>query len=598
MFRPIKELFTLLTISQQKRFYMLQILVVLMALAEVLGVASIVPFMSVVGDISQLQQDNIISQVYQASGITSELQFIFLLGVGVLFILFFSAIISVFTIWKLSIFANKIGVEIADRLYTHYLKQDWLYHATRNSAQLTKKIAVETERVTGGIIVPLMQMNSRIVLALFLGISIVIYDPKVAILGIAAFAFAYSIFFKLVKLRLQRNGRTISEMNEQRFRLMNESFGGIKDVLLLGRDSYFTKYFNKTGRTLTYSTSTNQVLAQVPRYFMELMAFGSMVALLLYLIASYDGNLGLILPIVSVYALATFKLIPAFHQIYGNLAEIKGNIAAFESIQQDLIASKQTQLVKLKPEQGYLRPEKQISLENITFTYTSLKEKTINQLNLSIPANSVIGIVGPSGSGKSTLINILLGLIKPQQGHLKIDNTIINDQNLRLWQNTIGFVAQSIFLLDGTIAENVAFGIQQDQIDLEQVQRVLKLARLTELLQSLEQGIHTKVGERGVQLSGGQCQRIGIARALYHEPDVIVFDEATSSLDGITEKTIMEAIHDFSGEKTVIMIAHRLKTVQKCDKIFFIDKGQLVDQGTYQELIETNEHFKNMAAHA
>ena len=598
MFKLIKQLFNLLTPSQCKRFYALQIMVVMMAFVEILSVASIVPFMALVGDMSQLQQDTIIAQVYQASGITSETQFIFLLGVTVLVILFVSAIISMLTIWRLSIFGNKIGVEISDRLYAHYIKQGWLYHATRNSAQLTKKIAVEAGRVTSGIVLPIMQMNSRIVLALFLGLSIFVYDPKVAIIGIATFAIAYYILFKLVRMRLQINGRAISDMNEQRFRLMNESFGGIKDVLLLGRDNYFIKSFHQTGRKLTYSLSANQVLTQVPRYFMEFIALGSMIVLVLYLIASHNGNLGIILPIMSVYAFATFKLIPAFNQIYGGLALIKGNFAAFESIQQDLIDSKQTQLVILNPKQSYIRPKQQISLEKITFHYPSIEESTINHINLSIPVNSVIGVVGPSGSGKSTLINILLGLIKPQQGHLKIDNTIINDKNRRSWQNTIGFVPQSIFLLDGTIAENVAFGIPQEQIDLEQVQRALNLAHLTELIQSLEYGIHTKVGERGVQISGGQCQRIGIARALYPEPEVLVFDEATSSLDGITEKMIMEAIHGFSGRKTIIMIAHRLKTVQKCDQIFFIDKGQLVDQGTYQELIETNEHFKNMAAHS
>jgi ABC-type multidrug transport system fused ATPase/permease subunit len=598
MFKLIKQLFNLLTPSQRKRFYVLQIMVVMMAFVEILSVASIVPFMALVGDMRQLQQDTIIAQVYQASGITSETQFIFLLGVTVLVILFVSAIISMLTIWRLSIFGNKIGVEISDRLYAHYLKQGWLYHATRNSAHLTKNIAVEAERVTSGIVLPIMQMNSRVVLALFLGLSIFVYDPKVAIIGIAIFAIAYYILFKLVRIRLQINGRAISDMNGQRFRLMNESFGGIKDVLLLGRDNYFIKSFYQTGRKLTYSLSANQVLTQVPRYFMEFIALGSMIVLVLYLIANHNGNLGIILPIMSVYAFATFKLIPAFNQIYASLALIKGNFAAFESIQQDLIDSKQTQLVILNPEQSYIRPKQQISLEKITFHYPSIEVSTINHINLSIPVNSVIGVVGPSGSGKSTLINILLGLIKPQQGHLKIDNTIINDKNRRSWQNTIGFVPQSIFLLDGTIAENVAFGIPQDQIDLEQVQRVLKLAHLTELIQSLEHGIHTKVGERGVQISGGQCQRIGIARALYPEPEVLVFDEATSSLDGITEKMIMEAIHGFSGQKTIIMIAHRLKTVQKCDQIFFIDKGQVVDQGTYQELIETNENFKNMATHA
>jgi ATP-binding cassette, subfamily B, bacterial PglK len=598
MLKLLKQLFIMLTPSQYKHFYVLQILVMLMTFVEILSIASIVPFMTLVGDMGQLQQDTIMVQVYQASGITSESKFVFLLGVGVLIMLFISAMISIFTIWKLSMFASKIGAEISDRLYTHYLKQGWLFHASGSSAQLTKKITTEAQRVTNGIVMPLMQMNARIVLVLFMSLTIFIYDPKVATVGLTAFSIAYFILFKLVRLRLQRNGRAISEVNEQRFRLMNEGFGGIKDVLLLGRDNDFVKRFNQTGCTLAYSQGSNVALTQVPRYFMELVAFGSMIALVLYLIASHDGNLGMILPILSVYALATFKLLPAFQQIYAGAATIKGSISAFESIQQDLISSVKTQPTTLKSEYSYLHPKQQISLENVTFSYPGKSELTLNQLNMSIPANSVIGIVGSSGSGKSTLIDILLGLIEPQQGQLKVDSAIINDQNRRSWQNTIGFVAQSIFLSEGSIAENVAFGVPQDQIDLDQVQQALKLAHLTEFLQSLEQGVHTKVGERGVQLSGGQRQRIGIARALYHEAEVLVFDEATSSLDGITEKMIMEAINSFSGQKTIIMIAHRLKTVQKCDQIFFIDKGQVIDQGTYQELIETNEHFKNMAAHS
>jgi len=246
----------------------------------------------------------------------------------------------------------------------------------------------------------------------------------------------------------------------------------------------------------------------------------------------------------------------------------------------------------------HFNPMKTISLENVSFTYPGKEAPTLNQINISISANSAVGIVGESGSGKSTLINILLGLIEPQEGSLKIDKTDINNMNRRSWQNTIGFVAQNIFLSEGTIAENVAFGIPRDQINLEQVQTALELAHLSELIKSLEKGVHTKVGERGVQLSGGQRQRIGIARALYHEAEVLVFDEATSSLDGITEKMIIEAIHEFSGQKTIIMVAHRLKTVKKCDLIFFIDKGKLIDQGTFEELVDRNEHFKNLTTHA
>jgi ATP-binding cassette, subfamily B, bacterial PglK len=599
MFKLIIQFFALLTSSQRSRFYALQILVVVMAFTEILGVASIIPFMALVGDMSQLQQDTLAAKAYQLSGVTSESQFVFLLGVSVLIMLFISAIISMFTLWRLSMFANVIGSEIADRLYAHYLSQSWLFHAGGSSAQLTKKIAIETRRVTDNLLTPLMLMNARIVFILLMTISIFFFDPIIAITGFSFFGAAYFILYRVIRMRLERNGKNISDVSEQRFRLMNEGFGGIKDILLLGRASNFISRFNKTGVTLANSMGSNVGLSLVPRYFIELLAFGSMISLVLYLIASYDGDLGTILPILSVYALASAKLLPAFQMIYASVSNIKGNISALKSIQQDIIDSMHSESASPKPEvQNYIHPKHQISLEDITFTYPGKKELTLNHINMTIPANSVIGIVGPSGSGKSTLIDILLGLIRPQKGRLMIDSTIIDDQNCRLWQNTIGFVAQSIFLSEGTIAENVAFGISQDKINHEKVQQAIKLAHLDEFLQSLDQGVHTNVGERGVQLSGGQRQRIGIARALYHEAEVIIFDEATSSLDGITEKMIMEAINNFIGKKTIVMIAHRLKTVQNCDQIFFIDKGQVVDQGTFKELMETNEHFKKMATHS
>ena len=569
-----------------------------MSVFEILGVASIIPFMALVGDMSQLEQNTFFAEVYSQSGVASESQFVFYIGLCVLGLLFVSMIISIFTTWGLSMFANKIGTEIADRLYTYYLQKGWLFHASGSSAQLTKKIATETMRVTGAVLVPLMQMNSKVVLSLLMSLSIFFYDPKVALIGLSIFAISYFFLFKGVRNRLNKNGIAISEVNEERFRLMNEGFGGIKDLLLMGRDNDFINRFNRSGKTLAYSQGTNAALAQAPRYFVELLAFGSMIVLILYLIASHNGNLGMILPILSVYAIGIIKLLPAFQQIYSSIAIIKANIPAFESIQQDLHDSLHKESKSQQFEQNNLNPKHSISLENITFTYPNKEEPALNKLDMLIPSNSVIGIVGPSGSGKSTLIDILLCLIEPDNGNLKIDDEIINSQNRRSWQNTIGFVAQTIFLSEGTIAENVAFGIPEKQINLSQVQKVLKLAHLSDFISTLDQGIYTKVGERGVQLSGGQRQRIGIARALYHNAEVLVFDEATSSLDGITEKMIMEAIHNFSGKKSIILIAHRLKTVKKCDKIFFIDKGRVADQGTYQELVENNKHFKDMAAHA
>lgn len=569
-----------------------------MAFAETIGLASIIPFMALVGDMSLLQKENLVASIYQNSGIESETKFIFLLGVGVLFMLFISAMISMYTTWKLSMFAIKVGTEIADRLYTHYLKQDWLFHAAGSSAQLTKQISNETTRITSLILLPLMQMNARIALAVFMGIAFFTYDPKIAIIGLMIFGFAYFILYKTVRKYLQRNGTVISNVLKKRFRLMNEGFGGIKDVLLLGRETDFIKRFNQTGHVLAYSQGTNTALAQVPRYFMELISFGAMIALVLYLITSHNGNLGTVLPLLSVYALAGLKLLPAFQQIYSSLALVKGNIAAFESIQQDLKCSmtftekKHDNYENVKK---YFRIKKIITIENITFTYPGKIKPTLNELNINIPVNSVIGIVGQSGSGKSTLIDIILGLIIPQQGKIKIDNEIISVDNRRAWQNTIGFVPQNIFLSEGSLADNIAFGIPEADIDLEKVNKTISLTHMDEFVQSLENGIHTTVGERGMQLSGGQRQRIGIARALYHDAEVLVFDEATSALDGITEKLIMEAIHDFRNKKTIIMIAHRIKTVQKCDLIYFIDDGRVVGQGTYKELINSNESFRKLA---
>ena len=598
MLSSLKRLFLLLNSSQKRRLYSLQILVLLMAFGEIAGVASIIPFMSLVGDMSQLDQNTFLAKVFEASGFESKSNFVFFTGIAVLLTLLISALISMFTLWKMSLFAHKLGSEIADLLYVYYLKQDWLFHSSGSSAQLTKSISNETSRITGLILTPLLQMNARIGLALLMTLVLIIYDPKVAIVGILVLSIGYFVLYSFVRLRLHKNGEVISQVLEERFRLMNEGFGGIKDILLFGRDRNFIDLFNKSGNKLAYSYGTNSALSQVPRFLMELIAFGSMILLVLYLINNYDGDLGAILPRLSAYALAAFKLLPAFQQIYSNFALLKGHISAFDSVEEDLENAVRFSSSLDAIELGKIKPNYNISLQNITITYPNKSEVALNKLNISIPVNSVVGIVGASGSGKSTLIDIMLGLIKPQLGHLEIDGIKIDKKNCRKWQNVIGFVPQSIFLSEGSISENVAFGIPENEIDQDKVKKAIKLSHLDEFVENLEKGIYTKVGERGVQLSGGQRQRIGIARALYHETDVLVFDEATSSLDGISEKMIMDAIHNFSGKKTIIIVAHRLKTVEKCDQIFFIDKGKVCDVGTYPELIEKNEHFRDMANHA
>ncbi|MDN3555233.1 ABC transporter ATP-binding protein [Halomonas maura] len=605
MFASLKELYKLLTRMQRTKLFRLQFFVVLMAFAEIGSVLAIGPFMAIVGNMQQLQGDGRLAQLYQFSGFEKPEQFLFWIGLGVLCILTGAAMISIYTSWRLSMYGSRIGAELSCRLYKHYMYQPWLFHSSGNSSQLTNQISQECLRVTNGVIRPVLQMNAKIIMASFMAIAIFVYNPLVALAGITIFSIAYVLLYFTVRFWLVNNGKTISTVQRQRFKLMNEGFGGIKDSLLLGRQPVFTDQFDKASERYAQAQGITQALTQVPRYALELVAFGAVIFLVLYLLTVHQGNLGTILPILSVYALAGFKLLPAFQQIYANASQIRANLAAFETIIDDLHASREMAGTKIRVgveaierTAEVLSPRQAIQLKDIVFRYPGKETSALKGLTLEIPVNKVIGLVGASGSGKSTAIDLMLGLIEPNQGQVLIDGQPLTAGNRRAWQNCLGFVPQSIFLADSSIRENIAFGLPLETIEDQHVRRAASMARLDELLAQLPDGLETQIGERGVQLSGGQRQRIGIARALYHDADVLVLDEATSALDGITEKLIMDAIHDFSGKKTIVMIAHRLTTVKQCDCIYLLADGQVADQGRYSELVSHNVIFQRMADHA
>ena len=598
MFKLIKELFSLLDKNQKTSLYKLQILVVLMACLELIGIASIGPFMALVSDMSLLDSNRYFKYIYEIVQPSNQYDMLYIVGCLVLVALALSSLVSMLTTWYLSLFSFRIGTEIADRLYSHYLRQSWTFHSNTSSAKITKQLSTETIRITAQVILPLMNMNARIVLVLFIVSALFIFNPLVAISGAIIFSLAYIFLYKVVKTRLKVNGESISNMSEVRFRIINEGLGGIKDILILNRSSDLIKQFKKSGVEFSVANGENNALSLVPRYIMEFLAFGSMIALILYLIKTNPSDLASILPTLAIYGIAGFKLLPAIQQVYASMAVIKGNIEAFQEIKPDLIASIQSaSQVNIETDSRMVCNES-ISLHNVSFSYPGTDKKILDELTMSFPVNSVVGVVGPSGSGKSTAIDMILGLISPSKGSLNIDGKAVSMSNMRSWQNNLGFVPQDIFLSQGSIAENIAFGLDTENINFNKVQQVVKFAKLESLINDLPEGIHSLVGERGVQLSGGQRQRIAIARALYSDSSVLIFDEATSALDGVTEKLIMDAIHQFSGEKTIILIAHRIKTVAKCDVIFYLDKGKVIHQGTYNELLENNESFREMANHA
>ncbi len=497
-------------------------------------------------------------------------------------------------------YGQQIGAELSTRLYRHYMHQPWLFHAAGSSAQLTNKISQECTRVTDKIIAPLMKMNARVVMVFFMSVAILIFNPVVAITGFIVFFLVYLLLYRTVRRKLVANGKVVSATQRERFKLMGEGFGGIKDVLLLGRQQVFNQRFEQSSRSLGRARGMTKTLSEVPRYAMELLAFGSVIFLVLYLLVARDGNLGDILPVLSVFALAGLKLLPAFQQIYTCVATIRGELAAFDSIREDLSDSRYAACQSPPSEStaGYLELHQAIELRNVIFHYPGKEEAALEKLSITVPVNQVVGLVGASGSGKSTAIDILLALIEPDSGELLIDGLPLNDEMKRAWQNSLGFVPQSIFLADASIRENIAFGLLDEQVDYHRVQRAASMARLDELISQLPDGLETRVGERGIQLSGGQRQRIGIARALYDDASVLIFDEATSALDGITEKLVMDSIHEFSGNKTIIMIAHRLATVRSCDCIYLMERGRVVDHGKYDELVDRNVLFQRMATHS
>jgi ABC-type multidrug transport system fused ATPase/permease subunit len=572
----------------------LQLLVLLMTMFEMVGVISITPFMALISDVSLLEHDGMLRQLYIISGASNSKDFIFLLGGFSLVALSISSVVSMFTVWNMAMFANRVGTGIGERLYSYYMTRSWLFHTEKNSAHLAKKISIESSRLTSSILVPLMQLNARIVLVIMMLSMIFWLNPIVAVSALIIFGLAYMLLFKIVRKNLSSNSAQITSANEERFLLMSEGFGGIKDILLLGRQADYIQRFKIESTKLAYCQGSNQGLVEVPRYFMELVTFSALISLILYLYSMNGNGISSILPLISVYALAGFKMLPAFQQIYRSVGQIKGNISAFYTIKEDL--QEEEPMVTRNDE--YLIPTKDIELRNVSFSYPKKHKLFIEQLNLLIPVRKTVGLIGSSGSGKSTVIDLLMGLIGPSEGALLIDGKRIHKHNYGAWQNIIGYVPQSIFLSDRTLLENIAFGIPLDSIDVSAVKKAITMAHLDELISELPDGLYSRMGERGVQFSGGQRQRVGIARALYHNPEVLVFDEATSALDGVTERIIMDAIHDFSGKKTIIMIAHRLKTVQECDIIFYMDSGRIVDQGTFSELIARNESFKKMASYS
>ena len=415
-------------------------------------------------------------------------------------------------------------------------------------------------------------------------------DPKLTfIIGFLIGGIYFVIFF-FSKRYLKRTGGENLKLNRLRFKSIIDAFGASKEVKVGGMEQNFINNFSEPSKVFAANKAFVGLVGFLPRYILEATAFGGIILIILYKM-SQSGTFSTALPIISLYVFAGYRLLPAAQTIYTSFTQLTFTGPSIEKLYSD---TNNLNSINFDRDKGFLPLNKKISLKNIYYSYPNSSRTALKNISLNISVKNTIGLVGATGSGKTTVVDIILGLLEAHKGTLEIDGKVITKKNSQSWQRSIGYVPQHIYLSDDSVAANIAFGQEPKNIDQEKVQKASKIASLHEFVtHELPNKYETTIGERGIRLSGGQRQRIGIARALYFDPQVLVLDEATSALDNLTEKHVMDAVNNLSKHKTIILIAHRLSTVKKCDKIFLFEKGELKNEGTFDELININENFKN-----
>ena len=587
-----KKLIFLLTPSEQRRAGLLLIMILVMALIDTIGVASILPFMAVLTNPDIIETNLILKKMYQTSnifGVESSQQFIFALGILVFVTLVISLIFKAITTYVQVKFIQMREYSLGKRLIQGYLHQPYSWFLNRNSAELGKNILSEVTLVIGAGLRPLIELIAKGLVAIALICLLVIADPKLALIVGLSVGGAYGIIFFIIRHYLNIIGKVRLKSNELRFKSVSEAFGASKEVKIGGLEKKYIQKFSDPAQIYAKTQASSQAINLIPRFFLEAMAFGGILLIILYMMAQ-SGNFNNSLPIISLYVFAGYRLMPAVQQIYVSFARLTFISPSLDKLYNDI---KNLSIPNIDKDQGTLLIKNDVILKNIFYNYPNSSRTVLKNISLKISAKSSVGLVGTTGSGKTTTVDIILGLLEAQKGTLEVDGKIIDKQNCRSWQRSIGYVPQHIYLSDDTVAANIAFGVEPIDISQDAVEKASKIANLHEfVVNELDNKYQTTIGERGIRLSGGQRQRIGIARALYHNPQVLILDEATSALDNKTEKAVMDAVNNLSKDITIILIAHRLSTVKKCDKIILLENGEIKNQGKFEELIKVNENFR------
>ena len=587
-----KNIFNLLSTKEKKKIILLIILTFIVAIIDMLGVASIFPFLSVLVNPTIVETNILLNYFYRILnnfGVNDIKQFLIVLGFLVFVFLVISFIFRIAVFYVQSRFSYMREHSIGKNLMEIYLSQPYVWYLSQHSSNLSKNILSEVTQVVHYAIFPFIQLISQGFAAIALTGFLFFLNPTIATITLLVLLIFYIIIFFITKNLLKRIGSDRIISNKDRFMSVKKAFESFKEIKLNGLEKVHLNVFSNSSKKYANNLSLSNIISGSPRYLIEILSFGGLIILILILL-SRDIIFETFFPLIAIYAFTGYRLLPALQQIFFSISNLRSTKSSLDLLVNEF---KKIKLYQQKPDCAPMLITKSISLNNVYFSYPNTKKRALKKINISIPAFSKIGIVGITGSGKTTLIDIILGLLDPSQGELIIDGNIINSDNKKSWQKSVGYVPQQIYLTDESVASNIAFIDNVLDIDHVALEEAAKIANLHEfIINELPEKYNTFIGEYGVRFSGGQRQRIGIARALYKKPQVLILDEATSSLDTLTEKYIVKELDRLKEKITTIFISHRLTTVKNCDIIFLLENGEIIDQGSYDELKVNSKVFK------
>lgn len=587
----------MLSRREKFQFFGMLTLIFFMAVFSATSVISILPFLQILTDPSTIQTNMATAWLYEWGGFEDNQAFFRFFGL-IVFVITVTGIAFRFAmVFILRRYALMLGYSMSSRLLARYLNQPYIWFVSRKTSDISFSVLSEVDLVVNRGILPALKFFPSLVTVVLLVGFLCLLEPTIAVIAIFTLGTAYGISFMVSRRFLRKLGLARKLANQRRFRAVQEATGGVKELKLMGLEKPYLSVFKAAAMRMARASVRTQILTETPRFILEFIVYGGLIMIILVMIGRGEEFTAMI-PTLGTMAVAGNRLLPALQAFYNQAASIRTNMPALEAVQADLFSLQKTHAKSnaIREGTGVAEFRKTLTLEAVSYTYPGAERPAIDTMDLTIAAGETVGIVGGTGAGKTTLVDLILGLLSPDTGRILIDGQPLTDNNLNNWQRSLGYVPQHIFLTDDTVARNIAFGHKNTAPDMERVISAARAAMLHDFIETeLPDGYRTKIGDNGLRLSGGQRQRIGIARALYSNPDMVLLDEASSALDNLTEEAVMEAVHGLAGEKTILMIAHRLSTVVDCDRILFMQQGRIVASGRYDELIETNQDFRKLA---